>query len=144
MIKINLQTKPFFQTVFIFSILLILLSPLTIIAQSKVVNASAAVKKSSTGDLIYGKYGCTASKFSNGSYEFIPRGSLTISKGGKYTYFGFEKPSNGTFVVDEKGNLLFKGGYLDNGKAEKIDRPNKFLLVFPANLDNRWTCTLVK
>jgi hypothetical protein len=92
---------------------------------------------------VYGKYGCTASKYVNGAYEFIPRGSFTISKDGKYVYNGFEKPSNGSFTVDKNGNLLFKGGYLDGGKAEKIDRPNKFFLVFPANPDNRWTCTLV-
>ena len=98
---------------------------------------------SSDGDkLVYGKYSCTASKYRNGSYEFIPRGSFTITKNGKYTYYGFKKPSSGTFLVDKKGNLIFKGGYLDGGKAEKIDRPNKFFLVFPANPDNRWTCSL--
>lgn len=68
------------------------------------------------------------------------RGSFTLTKDGKYTYHGFEKPSSGTFKVDAAGNLLFKGGYLDGGKAEKIDRPNKFFLTFPANPDNRWTC----
>lgn len=129
----------------ILSVLFIFAGPLTMIAQSKTVNrTTAVVKKSKTDDLVYGKYGCTASKYRNGSYEYIPRGSFTISKDGKYTYLGFEKPSKGTFLVDDKGNLLFKGGYLDGGKAEKIDRPNKFFLVFPANPDNRWTCTLVK
>lgn len=91
--------------------------------------------------LKYGKYSCTASKYSNGSYEFIPRGSFIITKDGKYTYQGFKQPSSGTYTVDKKGNLLFKGGYLNGGVAEKIDRPNKFFLVFPANPDNRWTCT---
>jgi hypothetical protein len=109
----------------------------------KTVSAIATVDTNG-GKLVYGKYGCTASKYRNGSYEFIPRGSFTINKNGKYTYNGFEKPSSGTFVVDKKGNLLFKGGYLDGGKAEKIDRPNKFFLVFPGNPDNRWTCTLIK
>ena len=88
----------------------------------------------------YGKYGCTASKYRNGSYEYIPRGSFTITAEGKYVYKGFEKPSNGTYSVDAKGDLLFKGGYFDGGKAEKIDRPNKFFLVFPSIPDNRWTC----
>ncbi len=88
----------------------------------------------------YGTYGCTASKYRNGAYEYIPRGSFVITKDGKYTYSGFKKPSKGKFTVDKKGNLIFKGGYLDGGKAEKIDRPNKFFLVFPANPDNRWTC----
>lgn len=96
------------------------------------------------GNVVYGKYSCTATKYSNGSYEFIPRGSFVLEKSGKYTYRGFEKPSTGTFTVDAKGNLLFKGGYLDGGKAEKIDRPNKYFLVFPTNPDNRWTCSLVK
>lgn len=112
-----------------------LLLSLAVLAQSK---APATGSK-----LAYGKYGCTASRYSGGSYEFIPRGSFTITPAGKYTYNGFEKPSTGTFTVDKAGNLLFKGGYLDGGKAEKIDRPNKFFLVFPTNPDHRWTCTLV-
>jgi hypothetical protein len=90
--------------------------------------------------LKYGKYACTASKYQNGFYEYIPRGSFVLSKDGKYTYSGFKTPSSGKFSVDKNGNLLFKGGYLDAGKAEKIDRPNKFFLVFLANPDNRWTC----
>lgn len=94
--------------------------------------------------LKYGKYSCTASKFRNGSYEYIPRGSFTIDKNGSYSYLGFEKPSTGKFVIDKAGNLLFTGGYLDKGQAEKIDRPNKFFLVFPTNPDNRWTCTCVE
>lgn len=38
-------------------------------------------------------------------------------------------------------HLLFKGGYFNGAEAEKIDRPNKFFLVFLANPDNRWTCS---
>jgi hypothetical protein len=108
--------------------ILIVALPLTMSAQEK------------PGALKYGKYGCTVSKYRNGSYEYIPRGSFVITKDGKYTYSGFQKPSTGKFVIDKSGNLIFKGGYLDGGKAEKIDRPNKFFLVFPANPDNRWTC----
>ena len=91
--------------------------------------------------LKYGKYNCTASKYVNGSYEYIARGSFTIQKNGTYTYNGFEKPSTGKFEVDKDGNLLFTGGYFDKGKAEKIDRPNKFFVVFPTIPDNRWTCS---
>jgi len=98
----------------------------------------AAAQKSS--ELKYGKYGCVASKYRNGSYEFIPRGTFIINKNGTYSYRGFEKPSTGKFSTDAAGNLFFSGGYLDHGKAEKIDRPNKFFLVFPTNPDNRWTC----
>lgn len=90
--------------------------------------------------LKYGKYGCTASKYRNGSYEYTARGSFVITKDGQYTYLGLKKPSTGKFTVDKSGNLIFKNGYLNGGKAEKIDRPNKFFLVFPANPDNRWTC----
>lgn len=104
---------------------------------------TAGAQQNQTG-LKYGKYACTASKYRNGSYEFIPRGSFVITKNGKYTYSGFESPSSGTFTVDKKGNLNFKGGYLNGGKAEKIDRPNKFFLVFPSNPDNRWTCGCVE
>ena len=91
--------------------------------------------------LKYGKYVCVAVKYKYGSYEYIPRGSFVIDKNGTYTYLGFEKPSNGKFSIDKVGNLMFSGGYLTNGKAEKIDRPNKFFLVFPTIPDNRWTCT---
>jgi hypothetical protein len=105
---------------------------------------SAQRKSQPSSALVYGKYGCTASKYNGGTIEYIPRGSFTISKNGKYTYYGFKKPSQGTFTVDRAGNLFFKGGYFDGGKAEKIDRPNKFFLVFPANPDNRWTCGLVE
>ena len=110
---------------------------LPVLAQGKAANTK------SSATVVYGKYGCTASKYRNGFYEFIPRGSFTLSQKGQYAYYGFEKPSTGTFTVDKDGNLLFKGGYFDGGKAEKTDRPNKYFLVFPTNPDNRWTCTLV-
>lgn len=95
------------------------------------------------GELLMGKYGCTASKYRGGTVEYIPRGSFIITSNGKYTYNGFETPSSGTYSVDSSGNLLFKGGYLDGGKAESIDRPHKFFLVFPTIPDNRWTCGYV-
>jgi hypothetical protein len=95
-------------------------------------------------DVKFGKYGCTASHYSNGSVEYQSRGFLTLDESGKYTYAGFKNPSEGTYTVDEKGNLHFKGGYLDGGEATKIDRPNKYFLVFPANPDNRWTCGWVE
>lgn len=97
-------------------------------------------KNQTSTDLKFGKYSCTASKYSNGEVEYIPRGSFIISHDGTYTYYGFKEPSGGTFTVDKDGNLFFKGGYFDGGKAEKIDRPNKFFLVFPTIPDNRWTC----
>ncbi|MBH8557858.1 hypothetical protein [Hymenobacter negativus] len=104
-------------------------------------STSALAQAGHASELKYGKYGCTASKYRGGFYEYTPRGSFTINKNGTYTYQGFEKPSAGKFSVDKTGNLLFSGGYLDKGKAEKIDRPNKFFLVFPTNPDNRWTCS---
>lgn len=94
--------------------------------------------------LKYGRYNCTASKYINGSYEFQPRGYFVLKNDKTYSYHGFEKPSNGTFSLDKQGNILFKDGYLNGGKAEKTDREDRFLLVFPANLDNRWTSTLSK
>ena len=97
-----------------------------------------------TTKLVYGKYGCTASSWHNGDVQYTPKGSFVITPAGKYSYLGFEKPSNGTFTVDKAGNLWFSGGYFNGGKAEKIDRPNKFFLTFPANPDNRWTCGLVE
>lgn len=123
------------------------LLPLFALSQNKKVKVAATSKnqvKAIPASVALGKYGCTASKYRNGSYEFIPRGSFLLEKTGKYTYNGFEKPSTGTFTVDAKGNLQFKGGYFDGGEAEKIDRPNKFFLVFPHIPDNRWTCSLIK
>jgi hypothetical protein len=104
----------------------------------------AANQTFADGKLVYGKYGCTASKYRNGSYEYIPRGSFVITANGKYTYNGFEQPSKGSMTVDEKGAIHFKDGYLDGGEATPIDRPNKFFLVFPTIPDNRWTCGLIE
>lgn len=104
------------------------------------VNESNA--QTQTWPLKMGKYSCTASKYVNGAFEFIPRGSIVLSKEKKYSYNGFEKPSSGTYTVDQKGNILFKGGFLDGGKAEKTDRIDRFLLVFPSNPDNRWTMSI--
>ncbi len=98
----------------------------------------------SSGKVVYGKYGCTASSYKNGSVEYSPKGFFTITSDGTYTYEGFEKPRTGTFTEDKDGNLFFKDGYFDGGKAEKIDRPNKFFVTFPANPDNRWTAGLVE
>jgi len=105
-------------------------------------NAESSLSSAADGKLVFGKYGCTASKYRNGSYEYIPRGSFVISKDGKYAYNGFEQPSKGTFTVTDAGAIQFKGGYLDGGEATPIDRPNKFFLVFPTIPDNRWTCGL--
>lgn len=98
--------------------------------------ASAAVK--------YGKYGCSASKYVGGYYEFQPRGSFVLAKNGAYTYYGFEKPSIGTFSVNAKGVITFKGGYFNGGEATPMeDRENRYYVVFPANTDHRWTCSWV-
>lgn len=94
--------------------------------------------------LAFGKYGCTGSEFRGGEALYIPRGSFTIARNGTYAYYGFEKPSQGKFSANAKGDLLFQGGYFNGGKAEKIDRPHKFFLVFPANPDHRWVCALVR
>jgi hypothetical protein len=94
--------------------------------------------------LKYGKYGCTVSKYVGGSYQYTPKGSFTIQKDGTYFYEGFNQKSKGSFKVDKEGNLLFTGGYFDGGKAEKIDRPDKFFLTFPTIPDHRWTCGYVE
>lgn len=94
--------------------------------------------------LVFGKYGCTGTEFSGGETIYIARGAFTVSKDGTYIYSGFKNPSKGTFSVDAKGDIDFKGGYLKDGKATKMDRPNRFFLVFPANPDHRWTCGLVR
>ena len=115
-----------------------LLICIAFLCMSSVTNAQSAIR-----ELKYGKYGCTSSSYKGGFYEYTPRGSFVLSKDGSYTYSGFQKPSTGKFSADAKGNLLFKGGYFDGGKAEKIDRPNKFFLVFPGIPGNRWTCSWV-
>lgn len=98
-----------------------------------------------TATFTAGKYGCTASRYNaaTGLYEFLPRGAVTLSADGAYSYAGFEQPSTGSYRRDARsGAIAFKGGYLDGGEATPIDRPNKFFLVFPTNPDNRWTCGL--
>lgn len=98
-----------------------------------------------TPKLVFGKYGCSASKYSNGSYEFLPRGSFVLAPNGTYAYNGFAKPSTGTFTVDKSGVVHFKGGYFNGGEATPMkDRENRFYLVFPTNPDNRWTCSLME
>jgi hypothetical protein len=102
------------------------------------------VSQTATATIKYGKYGCTASKYVNGFYEFQPRGSFVLAKNGSYTYYGFEKPSTGTFKVDAKGVISFKGGYFNGGQATPMeDRENRYYLVFPTIPDNRWTCSWV-
>jgi hypothetical protein len=104
---------------------------------------SAQTAKKAGNKPVYGKYGCTASRYSGGQVEYTPKGSFVIKANGSYTYYGFKEPSNGKFTVDKDGNLLFTGGYLNGGKAEKIDRPNKFFLTAPGISEHRWTCGLV-
>lgn len=104
-----------------------------------------ARKRNVSGELVYGKYGCTSSQYSGGSYEYTPRGSFVIADGGGYAYYGFEKPSRGTFTISENGTLNFKNGYLDGGEATPLgaDYPNRFYLVFPTIPGGRWTCGLM-
>lgn len=118
----------------------------TISAASSDSSDDSKSNNTNSGTLVFGKYGCTSSNYnsSTGLYEYTPRGSFVITSDGKYAYYGFKKPSEGTFKIDGDGNLSFKGGYLNNGEAKKIDRPNKFFLVFPTIPDNRWTCGLVE
>lgn len=103
--------------------------------------AETTIKK---GSLKFGKYGCTSSVYTSNGYEYQGRGFITLSESGDYSYEGFKEPSKGKYTVDEKGNLHFKGGYLDAGEATKIDRPDKFFLVFPTIPDNRWTMGLIE
>lgn len=109
------------------------------IAQGK----TGAIKK--TALFKYGKYNCTATKYSGGSYEYIPKGSFVLNKNGTYAYHGFSKPSPGTFSVDAKGVISFKGGYLDKGQATPMaGEQNRYYLVFPTIPDGRWTCRLIE
>lgn len=92
--------------------------------------------------LKYGKYGCSVSKYRNGSYEYSGKGSFVLAKDGTYTYHGFEKPSAGKFVKDSSGVVSFKGGYFNGGKATPIGgQENRYYLVFPTIPDGRWTCS---
>jgi hypothetical protein len=119
--------------------LLSLLFILTACGQSK----TASPKKAAA--IKYGKYNCTASKCSGGSYEYIAKGSFVLNKNGSYAYNGFSKPSTGTFSVDAKGVISFKGGYLDKGQATPMEgEQNRYYLVFPTIPDGRWTCRLIE
>ena len=93
-------------------------------------------------NVAFGTYHCQATTYGNGTYKNISRGSFTLSAKGTYTYDGCETPSTGTFTTDKKENIHFKGGYFDGGVAEKMDRLNNYLLVFPGNPDDRWFCKI--
>ena len=113
----------------------------------RVVNGgnSALVAAQAKGSLKYGKYNCTASKYAGGSYEYLPKGSFILSKNGTYAYNGFAKPSTGSFSVDAKGVISFKGGYLDKGQATPMEgQGNRYYLVFPTIPDGRWTCKWIE
>jgi hypothetical protein len=56
---------------------------------------------------------------------------VTISENAEYSYLGFKKEGSGPFDIDKDLSLYSKSGYFDGGNAEKIDRPNKFFLLFP-------------
>ncbi|WP_207428806.1 hypothetical protein [Pedobacter sp. SYSU D00535] len=92
----------------------------------------------------FGKYGCTASKYSDGSYTYIPKGSFQLNKNGTYAYNGFSKASTGTFSVDASGVISFRQGYFNGGQATPIQGyDNRYYLVFPTIPDGRWTCSLI-
>lgn len=104
----------------------------------------SGVENDGSASVKYGKYNCTASKYSNGSYEYLPKGSFVLSKDGSYTYNGFEKPSTGKFGTNDSGIISFTGGYFDGGEATPIEgRENRYYVVFPTIPDNRWTCSWV-
>jgi|SRR5690606_29922553 len=115
-----------------YSIFLIL--PFTLLAQ---------FKKNFVTDFEFAKYECTATVYRNGTYEFISKGTFALTNDGKYAYYGDETPVSGNYTVDKQGSLVFIDGYFAGGKAERIDRLYKFLLVFPSNPDHRWTCGLI-
>lgn len=92
--------------------------------------------------LKYGKYGCTASKYVNGSYEYLPKGSFVLMPNGNYTYNGFEKPITGKYKTDASGVIAFSSGYFKGGEATPVEGwENRYYLVFPTIPDNRWTCS---
>ena len=108
------------------------------------IRAMGSETKAKAAPLKYGKYGCTASKFSNGAYEYQPKGSFTLSKDGSYAYNGFARPSTGKFKVDASGVISFTGGYFNGGQATPMEgQANRYYVVFPSNPDNRWTCSWV-
>jgi hypothetical protein len=116
----------------------------TAAAKQKAANALAK-PAAGNSNVVYGKYGCSASKYNGSYYEFLPKGSFVINKNGTYAYNGFAKPSSGTFIVNAAtGVISFRGGYFNGGEATPMkDRPNRYYVVFPANPDNRWTCSLM-
>lgn len=96
------------------------------------------------GGLSAGKYGCTSSVYSGGSYEFQPRGSIVLAADGTYQYLGFEQPSPGRYRFNAEGKFSFEGGYLNGGEATPFeDRPGRFALVAPELPEHRWTCGMV-
>ena len=94
-----------------------------------------------TARIAPGKYTCFSSAYNSrsGMWEYTNRGWLIIRADGSFEYLGYKEPVRGRFTTGANGVLSFKGGYLDGGKATPITRPNKFYLVFPNIIGNRWT-----
>ena len=88
------------------------------------------------------KYVCFSSEYNQntGMTEFTNRGSVIFYENGKFEYLGNKQPSPGSYTETGSGVLQLKGGYMDGGRATPIPRPNKFYLVFPNIIGNRWTC----
>ena len=96
--------------------------------------------------ILPGKYFCFSDEYNQntGMTEFTNRGSLIFHPNGKYEYLGHKKPSVGTYTVKANGVISLKGGYMDGGQATPMPRPNKFYLVFPNIIGNRWSCEPAK
>lgn len=96
--------------------------------------------------ILPGKYICFSDEYNQttGMTEFTNRGSLIFHPNGKYEYLGYKQPSIGTYTVVANGVIRLKGGYMDGGQATPMPRPNKFYLVFPNIIGNRWSCEPAK
>jgi hypothetical protein len=69
--------------------------------------------------LKYGKYGCTASKYVGGYYQYTGKGSFTLLKSGTYTYSGLKNLVRAAFRLTKKGIFPSKVDISTAGKQRK-------------------------
>jgi hypothetical protein len=103
--------------------------------------AGNADRSAAAGAPLIGRYGCTQSVYSRGSYSYEGRGSVTLLSGGAYRYV---MGTPGRYRYDAvTGTTSFAGGFLDGATATAIDgkRNRLFITTDPKNGRGRWGCS---
>jgi hypothetical protein len=98
--------------------------------------ATAQTSKKADNKPVYGKYGCTSSRYSGGQVQYTPKGSFVIKANGTYTYYGFKEPSNGKFTVDKAATCFLQADILMAAKPKRLIGQTNFFSPFPGCLNS--------